>query len=115
MPSAELRDHRIPCVRRELQGLRGKPVQLAPKDPDPYPNFYIEPLSDDALTVIFRKGSNKDGVSVDLRKIAEITATGEGAYIRLLGRVVWHADTSSWEFSPTGAVGRPAKHAGGAI
>src|SRR5262245_26481224 len=60
MSTAELREHRIPCVREELQKLRGSAIRLSPKDPDPYPNFYISQVSETEVT--FLKGSNKDHV-----------------------------------------------------
>jgi hypothetical protein len=55
----------------------------------------------------FQKGSNHDLVTVDLRKIADISQADQQAYIRVLGRVVWHEDIKRWRFAPTGAVGRP--------
>src|SRR5438067_808999 len=58
MPSAELRDHRIPCVREELEKLHGMAIQLSPKDPDPYPDFFLHHLRD--AEVEFQKGSNHD-------------------------------------------------------
>jgi hypothetical protein len=111
MSAAEMRDHRIPCVRSELQKHMGHPFQLSPKDPDPYPDFYIHHLSDDATEVEFHKGSNGDVVTVDLRKIADITAIKQGktvTHVRVLGRVAWHPEigTGRWRFEPT-AVGRP--------
>jgi hypothetical protein len=107
MSSADLREHRLPCVRAELEKLRGKPVQLTPKDPDPYPNFYLHNVGESEAG--FEKGSNRDVVTVDLRKIAEIinTPSHEVAYVRVLGRVVWHDDIKRWRFAPTGAIGRP--------
>ena len=82
-------------------------IQLAPKDPDPYPNFHINRISEGEVE--FQKGSNHDIVTVDLRKIADITMSPADrvAYIRVLGRIVWHADIKRWRFAPTGAVGRP--------
>lgn len=108
MSYAELRDHRVPCVRQELEKLRGKPVQLLPKDPDPYPNFYLESVDDEKAQ--FRKGSNGDGVDLDLRKIAEVfvSAADKSAYVRVLGRIIWREDIKRWRFVPTAAVGRPA-------
>ena len=107
MSSADMREHRIPCVRRELEKLHGTPIQLVPKDPDPHPNFYMCRVGE--TEVEFQKGSNHDLVTVELRKIAEITISGANrqACVRLLGRVVWHADINRWRFAPTGAVGRP--------
>lgn len=83
------------------------PIRLAPKDPDPYPDFYIHTL--DERDAGFQKGSNHDLVRVDLRKIADITVNRDDnmAHIRLLGRVQWHHDIKRWRFAPTGTVGRP--------
>jgi hypothetical protein len=115
MSASELRDHRVPCVREELQKLRGMAIQLAPKDPDPYPNFYLNQLHD--AEVKFQKGSNHDIVTVDLRKIAEITInkTERVASIRVLGRVVWHDDIKRWRFAPTAAIGRPPQLTGARV
>jgi hypothetical protein len=109
MSSADLREHRIPCVRAELEKLRRWPIQLTPKDPDPYPNFYLHHVGE--TEVGFEKGSNKDLLTVDLRKIADITVnqTEQMAYIRVLGRIAWHSDIKRWRFDPTSAVGRPSK------
>jgi hypothetical protein len=110
-----MREHRIPCVRSELKKLIGTPFQLSPKDPDPYPDFYIHNLGDDATEVQFHKGSNGDVVTIDLRKVAEIATANQGkpmAYVRVLGRIVWHDDINRWQFAPTGEVGRPAKPSG---
>ncbi len=109
MSYAELREHRITCVRKELEKLRGTPIQLSPKDPDPYPNFYLTGVSDDQVE--FRKGSNGDSVDLDLRKIAEITVSRADklAHVRVLGRIVWQEDIKRWRFAPTGPIGRPPK------
>jgi hypothetical protein len=115
MSAADMRDHRIPCIRSELTKLIGTTFQLSPKDPDPYPDFHIQVLRDDDTEVEFHKGSNGDVVTIDLRKIAEITTTNEGkpmAFVRVLGRIVWHDDIKRWRFAPTGEVGRPAKPSG---
>jgi hypothetical protein len=109
MASSELRDHRIPCLRDELHKLRGLPILLFPKDPDPYPNFYINNVGDSAVE--FLKGSNHDSVTVDLRKIAEVTRVDQTAHVRVLGRVVWHTEIKRWRFAPTGPIGRPATKA----
>jgi hypothetical protein len=108
MSTADLKDHRIDCVRRELKRLMGNPFQLSPKDPDPHPNFYIHHLPNDAAEVEFHKGSNHDLVTVGLRKIAEITFSkpDKVAYVRVLGRIAWHADIKRWRFDPT-QMGRP--------
>jgi len=109
MSSAELREHRLPCVRGELRKLRGVAIQLSPKDPDPNPNFHINDVHDGEVE--FQKDSNNDVVTVDLRKIADITISREHqtAYIRLLGRISWHEDVKRWRFAPTGVVGRPPR------
>jgi hypothetical protein len=109
MTSLELREHRIPCVRANLEMLQRLPIQLAPKDPDPYPNFYLHQVGD--THVGFEKHSNGDLVTVDLRKIAAITISeSEGiAYIRVLGRIAWRDDVKRWRFEPTAAVGRPSR------
>ena len=112
MPSSELRGHRIPCVRSQLAELRATPIQLAPKDPDPYPNFRLANVSD--MEVTFLKVSNYDQVTVDLRKIAGITVSREDniAYIRVLGRIAWREDIKRWRFAPNAPVGRPRKSIG---
>jgi hypothetical protein len=114
MSSAELRDHRVPCVRQELQKLIGKEFHLTPKDPDPHPVFSLNYLGENDTSVQFEKRSNKSHITVDLRKISEITVRQDGLSVdvRLLGRVIWHADTTIWEFAPTAAVGRPPKLGG---
>jgi len=107
MEREKLSEHRIPCLRDRLEKLRGKRVRLTPKDPDPYPDFYVEDVGDHEVG--FRKGSNDNWVAVDLRKIAGITVGGVEpiAQVRVLGRVVW--DNARWRFVPTGSVGRPTK------
>lgn len=110
MSAAELREHRIPCVRSELKKSMDHPFQIFPKDPDQYPNFYLHrPPDDDAAEVEFRKGSNSDIITIDLRKIADITRVDDGepiTHIRVLGRVEWRGDIQRWRFAPTAAVGR---------
>jgi hypothetical protein len=112
MSAAELRDHRVPCIREEFQKLRGLQIQLAPKDPDPYPNFYLHDLRDGEVE--FQKGSNHDIVTVDLRKIAGITINQAErvASIRVLGRVEWRDDIKQWRFAPTAPIGRPPQPRG---
>jgi hypothetical protein len=85
------------------------PIHLSPKDPDPYPNFYL--MSVNEGEVEFRKGSNSDHVTLDLRKISEITISPADklAYIRVLGRIVWREDIKRWRFAPTAEVGRPRR------
>ena len=112
MSAAELRDHRIPCIRKELDKLRGMEIQLTPKDPDPYPNFQLFHLHDGEVE--FQKGSNHDIVNVDLRKIAEISINQmeRVASVRVLGRIVWHDDIKRWRFVPTAPIGRPPQPTG---
>lgn len=109
MSYADLREHRIPCIRRELEKLRGRPVLLSPKDPDPYPNFYLLSIND--AEAEFEKGSNSNRITVDLRKISDITLSHDNnnAYVQLLGRIVWRDDIQRWRFMPTAAVGRPPR------
>jgi len=73
MSSAELRGHRIPCVRTKLQEFQhlSFPVRLIPKNPDPHSDFLIKQISQ--AEVEFRKGSNADHLTVGLQKIAEMT------------------------------------------
>lgn len=94
-------------MRNELEKLRGMPIHLSPKDPDPYPNFHILSVNDTEAE--FEKASNNNRITVDLRKISEITNNpGDRlAYVRVLGRVVWRDEIQRWRFAPTGAVGRP--------
>ena len=110
MSSADLREHRIPCVRRELVKLSGMPIQLAPKDPDPYPNFHLHHVNE--AEAAFEKRSNGDLVTVDLRKIAAVSHADEVGYVRVLGRINWHDGIKRWRFEPTAAVGRPPKPIG---
>jgi hypothetical protein len=105
MSAADMREHRIRCVRGELEKLRGMPVLLTPKDPDPYQNFYLHHVNE--AEVAFEKGSNSDLVTVDLRKIAAVSQADKVGYVRVLGRVNWHDDIKRWRFAPTGAIGRP--------
>ena len=109
LSSADLRDHRIPCVLAELQKALALRIDLTPKDPDPYPTFSIARINE--ATVEFRKMSNDDHITVDLRKIADITTDQQEriVHVRLLGRVVWHPEigTGRWRFEPTAPIGRP--------
>jgi hypothetical protein len=115
MSYADLRSHRTGCVRGELEKLRGMTIRLSPKDPDPYQDFYI--VSVNESEVEFKKGSNGDCVTLDLRKISEITISPADklAYIRLLGRIVWREDLKRWRFAPTAAVGRPPRPDGESV
>ena len=116
MSSADLRGHRIRCVREELQKALALNIDLTPKDPDPYPAFGIARIHE--TTIEFRKKSNDDHITVDLRKIADITINQPDriAHIRLLGRVAWHPEIGGagrWLFEPTAPIGRPPQVNGG--
>ena len=112
MSAADLRDHRIPCVCKELKQLGAMVIRLLPKDPDPYPDFHLLRASE--TEVELQKGSNGDIVTIDLRKIAEITRNTADrlAYIRVLGRIAWRDDIKRWRFVPNAAVGRPSRAIG---
>jgi ribosomal protein L44E len=109
MSSAELREHRIGCVCRRLNELvrLNLNIRLQPKDLDPYPNFRIQKVSENEVE--FQKLSSDQYLTVETRKIAEITvSSGERiAYLRLLGRVCWEDDIQRWRFKAT-LVGRPS-------
>ena len=103
MSSAELRDHRIDCVRKRLNSLLGFTIHLSPKDPDPYRDFMIETVGQD--DVVFQKLSSSQRLSIELRKVAEITLDKHKkiAAIRLLGRVAW--DGTRWLLVPARPTG----------
>jgi len=87
--------------------LQGFKVWLSPKDPDPYPDFSIHAVDDEA--VHFKKRSTPQGpIAIDLRKIAEITDDNvrQIAHVRLLGRLAWDAGSTLWNFEPS-RIGRP--------
>jgi len=109
MSNAELREHRVGCVRKRLQQLQQLAafrIRLSPKDQDPYPDFYINRVCE--TEVEFRKASNSDLVTVDLHKIAAFTIDREDgvAHIRVLGHISWREDIKRWRFAPS-QVGRP--------
>lgn len=110
MTTAELREHdRLTCVRDRLLALqqRGFKIWLSPKDPDPYPDFSIQAIEDEA--VHFKKRSTPQGpIAIDLRKIAEITddTVRQIGHVRLLGRLAWDAGSTLWNFEPS-RIGRP--------
>jgi hypothetical protein len=81
-------------------------IRLTPKDPDPYPDFYLTEIGEGDVT--FSKGSNSDQVTVDLNKVAEITIDRQEkiAHIRILGHIAWHEDIQRWRFAPS-RIGRP--------
>ena len=111
MTAADLREHRLTCVRERLEKLRriGRRVLLTPKDPDPHPNFSIDAVSQDA--VVFHKLSSSQRLTVELQKIAEITDDLQALVrVRLLGEVQWNERGGAWEFLPT-RVGRPSRSA----
>jgi len=109
MSSAELREHRVDCVCRRLKELlqQNMNIRLQPKDPDPYPNFRIEKISENEIE--FHKLSSSQRLTVETRKVAEITVSPEErlAYIRLLGRVSWDSGSQQWRFTAP-VVGRPS-------
>lgn len=108
MSTSELRDHRLGCVQTHLNQLKqlAIDVRLSPKDPDPYPNFRIWEVG--ASEVQFRKLSSMQHISVELRKVAEITVDDPSriVHIRLYGRVTWDEVGQRWHFVST-RVGRP--------
>jgi hypothetical protein len=110
MSTAEIRDHRVDCVRKrfaELQN-KGSRIHLQPKDPDPYPDFKIANIEKDEVR--FQKMSSGQYLDIELRKIAEITAGGTDRMIsvRLLGQVIWDDSTRrpEWRFVSS-RIGRP--------
>jgi hypothetical protein len=109
MSSVELREHRLACVCRRLKELvrQNLDIRLQPKDPDPFPNFRIQKVSEDEVE--FLKVSSGQYLTVDTRKIADITVSSEDriAYLRLLGRVCWEHNIQRWRFKAT-LVGRPS-------
>jgi hypothetical protein len=108
MSAADLRQHRLACVRSKLQQIQrlSLRIRLSPKDPDPYPDFYMAEIGEADVT--FSKGSNSDQVTVDLNKVAQITIDHQGkiAHIRVLGHIGWHEDIKRWRFAPS-RIGRP--------
>jgi hypothetical protein len=108
MSSADLRQHRLACVRNRLQQIQrlSPRIRLSPKDPDPYPDFYMTEIGEAEVT--FSKGSNSDQLTVELNKIAEIAIDHQGkiAHIRVLGYIGWHEDIKRWRFVPS-RIGRP--------
>jgi len=108
MSSTELRPHRSDCVRQKLKIIHGlaRSVRISPKDPDPYPNFYIVQVSENEVE--FEKGSNHDRITVELNKIAEIIVGGDDniAHIRVLGHIAWLEEIKRWRFRPS-QIGRP--------
>lgn len=116
MSASELRSHRIPCVKRRLEDLRERSIRvhLRPKDPDPYPEFRIEEVEHDCVR--FQKLSSDQRLSIEIRKIAEVTLHEQSASIRLFGRVRWvevGVPGPEWQFTPTRSAGRPQKVASG--
>lgn len=113
MSTAEIRDHRVDCVRKRFAELQNKGyrVHLQPKDPDPYPDFKIANIEKDEVR--FQKMSSGQYLDIELRKIAEITADGTDRMInvRLLGQVIWDDSTRrpEWRFVSS-RIGRPRTH-----
>ena len=100
MPTAELREHRLPCLRDRLNTLQFRHVRLYPKDPDPYPDFFLQRVSEDKAD--FEKLSSSQYLSIELQKISEISinAREQRTYIRVLGRVSWDGTRKQWNFLP---------------
>ena len=110
MSSLELRHHRLGCIAQRLKELKraNLKVYLLPKDPDPFPDFGIDAVSE--TEVEFKKLSSSQSLTVELQKIAEITVNSaeKAASIRLLGRVSWNGPIERWRFDPT-ILGRPRR------
>lgn len=107
MASAELREHRLTCIRQRLTALKHQRVRLTPKDLDPYPDFSIENVLENE--VVLTKLSSSQRLTVELQKVAEVIApdSQQPILIRLLGAVRWNEGLSEWQFLPT-RVGRPS-------
>jgi hypothetical protein len=109
MSSAELREHRVDCVCRRLNELlqQNVNIRLQPKDPDPYPNFRLEKISENEIEL--HKLSSGQRLTVETRKVAEITVSvaEKVAYVRLLGRVSWDSGIQRWRFTAP-VIGRPS-------
>ncbi len=82
-------------------------IRLQPKDPDPYPNFRIEKVSENGIE--FHKLSSSQRLTVEARKIAQIAVSPDEklASIRLLGRVSWDNGIKRWRFTAP-VIGRPS-------
>jgi hypothetical protein len=100
MQTADLREHRIPCLRDRLNNLKYRHVILFPKDPDPYPDFFLQRLNEDKAE--FEKSSSGHCLSIELQKITEVVPNDQEqkTYIRVLGRVSWSEANRSWQFLP---------------
>jgi hypothetical protein len=106
MSTAELREHRVPCLHEHLSKLTRRHIRLTPKDPDPYPDFFLSGV--DETQAYFEKLSSHQQLIIDLSKIAEITSdlTQDRTFIRVLGRVAWDDGAKQWRFMPS-RIGRP--------
>jgi len=100
MTIAELRDHRLACVRSRLEKLQKENlvIHLYPKDPDPYLDFKISSFA--GAEVTFVKLSSGQQLTVELQKIANVTRQSGGriADVQLRGRVVWDGNRLAWVF-----------------
>jgi hypothetical protein len=100
MTNAELRDHRLGCVRDRLDKLQKKHlnIHLYPKDPDPYLDFAVSALTD--VEVTFTKFSSGQPLTIGIEKIANITERSDRkiADIQLRGRVVLDQNRGQWIF-----------------
>ena len=110
MSTVELKDHRVPCLHEHLSKLSRRHIRLTPKDPDPYPDFFLSRV--DEAKAYFEKLSSGQQLVIDLSKIAELTfdATRDRTYIRVLGRVGWDEPAKLWRFLPS-RIGRPSTRA----
>jgi hypothetical protein len=107
MTSAELREHRMACIRQRLAALKHRQARLTPKDPDPYPNFSVENVLENE--VVFTKLSSSQRLVVELQKVAEVSVPDaqQPILIRLLGAVKWNESLHEWQFLPSRG-GRPS-------
>ena len=106
MSTAELREHRVPCLHEHLSKLTRRHIRLTPKDPDPYPDFFLSRV--DETKACFEKLSSHQQLIIDVSKIAELTSdsTQDRTFIRVLGRVAWDDGAKLWRFMPS-RIGRP--------
>jgi hypothetical protein len=109
MSTAELREHRVPCLHERLSKLTRRHIRLTPKDPDPYPDFFLSRV--DETRAYFEKLSSHQQLIINLSKIAELTSdsTQDRTFIRVLGRVAWDDGAKLWRFMPSRIVRPPGE------
>lgn len=114
MGVAQLRKHRVGCVRTRLENLRLQNfvIHLSPSDPDPYPDLSIHVVDLDTVT-FHRRSSGSYNPTIELEKVAEIAIDDSHsgtkiANIRLFGRLVLDGGLV-WRFAPSRPVGRPRR------